>query len=268
MDPQAVKAAKAHDQIGAFTRLVSVRPPPQHRASTEDLMPPYVLQRQEREAVMFAVIFEVEPKPARRDDYLAIAGGLRPDLERIDGFIANERFRSRQHDGRVLSLSIWRDEKAVVRWRTFARHYSAQVRGRADIFADYHLRVGEVIADNRPPQGVDLAPQRFDETEIGAAKLVTITEFASGDTDDDHFAAALRLPEAGTAGLVGDETYSGITEPKKRLLLASWRDWAAAAAWRPEENREGLRHRAVRIVRDYGFHDRREAPQYHPPVAP
>jgi heme-degrading monooxygenase HmoA len=223
--------------------------------------------RQEWEAVMFAVIFEVEPRPERWDDYLAIAGGLRPDLERIDGFIANERFRSRQHDGRVLSLSIWRDEKAVVRWRTFARHHHAQAQGRAEIFADYHLRVGEVIADNRLPPGVDLAQQRFDETETGAAKLVTITEIPAGRADGDNLAAALGLLQAGTAGLVGDETYVGIAEPERRLLLASWRDWAAAAAWQPKEGGEGLRHRAVRIVRDYGLHDRREAPQYYPPVA-
>ena len=37
---------------------------------------------------MYAVIFEVEPEPGRHLDYLDIAARLRPELERIDGFIS------------------------------------------------------------------------------------------------------------------------------------------------------------------------------------
>ena len=69
---------------------------------------------------MFAVIFEVQPKRERWDEYLGIARGLRPKLEAIDGFMDNERYRSQRTEGRLLSLSIWRDEKAVIRWRTQA----------------------------------------------------------------------------------------------------------------------------------------------------
>ena len=43
---------------------------------------------------MHAVIFEVEPEPERRQDYLDIAARLRPELEKIDGFISVERFES------------------------------------------------------------------------------------------------------------------------------------------------------------------------------
>ena len=39
---------------------------------------------------MFAVIFEVQPKPERWNDYLDTARMLRPELERIEGFIDNE----------------------------------------------------------------------------------------------------------------------------------------------------------------------------------
>jgi heme-degrading monooxygenase HmoA len=215
---------------------------------------------------MFAVIFVVEPRPDRWNDYLNLAGALRPDLERIDGFIANERFLSRRREGRVLSLSIWRDEKAVIRWRTFARHHHAQALGRREIFADYHLRVGEVVADNRPPPDIELVQQRFDETETGAAKVVTITELRTAGSATD-LAAELGLPPAGTAGLVAEETFAGIGDPEHLLLLASWRDVAAAAAWEPAGDGNHLRHRRVRIIRDYSLADRREAPQYHAPVA-
>ena len=69
---------------------------------------------------MFAVIFEVVPKPERKDEYLELGRLLRPELEKIDGFLDNERFASQSVKGRVLSLSTWRDEKAVIRWRTLA----------------------------------------------------------------------------------------------------------------------------------------------------
>ena len=78
---------------------------------------------------MFSVIFEVHPRPEKWDNYLGIAKMLRPDPENIDGFADNIRYRSLKREGWILSLSSWRDEKAVVRWRTRMRHHEAQERG-------------------------------------------------------------------------------------------------------------------------------------------
>ena len=69
---------------------------------------------------MFSVIFEVRPRPEQWDAYLGNAKMLRPDLEKIDGFVDNIRYRSLTREGWILSLSNWRDEKALVRWRTLA----------------------------------------------------------------------------------------------------------------------------------------------------
>src|ERR1700722_9499818 len=123
---------------------------------------------------MFAVIFEVNPRPEAWDEYLGHAATLRPELVAIDGFIANERYASVTRPGWVVSLSIWRDEKALVRWRTHALHHEIQGRGRSLVFADYHLRVCEIVADTdwtvAPPR------QRLDATEVGAAKAMSLTE--------------------------------------------------------------------------------------------
>jgi heme-degrading monooxygenase HmoA len=99
------------------------------------------------------VIFEVRPRPGNAEAFLRLAKALRPELERIDGFLAIERFAGRDYRSRVLSLSIWRDEKALIRWRTQAAHHAAREAGRASIFADHHLRVGEIVAgsDGEPP---------------------------------------------------------------------------------------------------------------------
>lgn len=96
---------------------------------------------------MIAVIFEVEPAPGRRQDYLDAAAALRAELEAIDGFLSIERFASLARPERMLSLSFWRDEEAVRRWRTSPSHRAMQAAGRAGIFRDYRLRVAAVVRD-------------------------------------------------------------------------------------------------------------------------
>lgn len=96
---------------------------------------------------MIAVIFEVVPAPGRKQEYLDLAASLRPALEQTDGFISIERFASLTNDGKVLSLSFWRDEEAVRRWRELEGHRAAQARGRGGVFSDYRLRVATVLRD-------------------------------------------------------------------------------------------------------------------------
>ncbi len=96
---------------------------------------------------MIAVIFEVEAAPGRQDAYLDAAARLRPLLTQVDGFISIERFESLTQPGKILSLSFWRDEAAVERWRNLGEHRQAQAAGRGGIFADYRLRVAQVLRD-------------------------------------------------------------------------------------------------------------------------
>ncbi len=93
---------------------------------------------------MYAVIFDVQPKPGRQQDYLDLAAALKPELEKIDGFISVERFQSLTTEGKILSLSFWRDADAVKRWREHDRHRRAQFKGRNEVFADYRISVVEV----------------------------------------------------------------------------------------------------------------------------
>ena len=96
---------------------------------------------------MIAVIFEVMPAAGRKQEYLDLAGALRPELEKMDGFISIERFGSLTNEGKILSLSFWRDEESVRCWREFEGHRSAQAKGRAGVFAGYRLRVASVMRD-------------------------------------------------------------------------------------------------------------------------
>jgi heme-degrading monooxygenase HmoA len=219
---------------------------------------------------MFAVIFEVSPKPEQWESYLGYAKLLRPELERIDGFIGNERFSSLYRQGLLLSLSIWRDEKAVIRWRASARHHEVQQKGRLEVFRDYHLRVGEIISDNQLPAAEKLREQRFDET-LAPAKLVALAEAALDNLppkpDASTIGSRLGAPNQGAyPGLVDWDAFESIYHPGKFLLLTSWRDPEAAAGWPAGPLASNVRHRRIRVIRDYGMFDRTEAPQYYPPV--
>ena len=96
---------------------------------------------------MIAVIFEVWPADGRKQTYLDIAAELRPELEKIDGFLSIERFQSLTDESKLLSLSFWRDEGAVKAWRTLEHHRQAQKAGRSGVFRNYRLRVAEVARD-------------------------------------------------------------------------------------------------------------------------
>ena len=96
---------------------------------------------------MIAVIFEVEPVDERQEEYLDVAAAMRPLVMEVDGFISVERFESLSNPGKLLSLSYFRDEEAVERWRQLSAHRSAQAKGRSGIFRDYRLKVAHVMRD-------------------------------------------------------------------------------------------------------------------------
>jgi heme-degrading monooxygenase HmoA len=219
---------------------------------------------------MFSVIFEVHPKREKFDLYLDLAKRLRPMLEGIDGFVDNERFESSRRTGWILSHSTWRDEKSVVRWRTVAQHHDTQQRGRDEVFQDYHLRVGEIVADTAAPPGASIVEQRLDETEIGLAKFATLTEVQPSSREVHVSAAAfvdsLEL-DRHVRDLIDYDIFSSIYNQGKLALLASWRDRPTAEQFKPRLFAGmSTRHRIVRVVRDYGMFDRRESPQYYPAI--
>ena len=209
---------------------------------------------------MLAVIFEVLPKSEKWDDYLGIAKMLKPELEAIDGFQENIRYRSLTRPGWLLSLSIWRDEKALVRWRTQAVHHGAQEKGRFEVFGDYHLRVGALGSE-----------ERSDTTEVGAGTAVTLIDAKRSadwvkETPPEQVAASLGLPDD-KSRLVAWDVFDAVLTPGDVILLMTARDQQAADALEREISlRDGARLRRVKILRDYGMYDRREAPQYYPDV--
>ena len=104
---------------------------------------------------MYAVIFEVEPNDGRAERYFELAALLKPELEKVDGFISVERFESLTTKGKFLSLSFWRDEAALKAWRSHMGHQTAQREGKTSVFQDYRIRVAEVVRDYKLRERLD-----------------------------------------------------------------------------------------------------------------
>jgi heme-degrading monooxygenase HmoA len=218
---------------------------------------------------MFSVIFEVFPQKDQFDHYLDLAKELKPLLQEVEGFVDNERFESKLRPGWILSHSTWRDEKSVVRWRTTGEHHLIQEKGRGGVLNDYHLRVGDVTKDTNPPAEAPINEQRFDETEVGKTRMVTLTEIVP--QKDSELGTPENLYEAlGLAALKEQiesyDVFASIYNPGKMAVLVSWLDKTKGSSWVPAlpPNAASVRQRSVRIVRDYAKYDRREAPQFYP----
>lgn len=97
---------------------------------------------------MIAVLFEADVIPAKQERYLQLAAELKPLLTDIDGFISIERFQSLTTSGKILSLSLWRDEEAVLLWKQNVLHEVAQAEGRNSIFSFYRIRIADVLREH------------------------------------------------------------------------------------------------------------------------
>ena len=94
---------------------------------------------------MIFVLFEVTIKENCMDSYLDIAGNLKEELIKSEGFIQSERFSSLVNDRKLLSLSIWESEEAVSKWRNQTEHRISQQQGRNSIFESYTITVASKI---------------------------------------------------------------------------------------------------------------------------
>ena len=95
------------------------------------------------------------------------------------------------------------------------------------------------------------------------------------DRKDAYFdtAAELRPMLAQIDGFISIERFESLSTPGKVLSLSYWRDVQAVRQWRnvPEHRRaqqagrqsifSDYRLRVVQVIRDYGMHDREQAPE-------
>jgi len=205
--------------------------------------------RVDEASAVLLLLFEVTPRDGHVDEYLAIAAALRPELDALGGCLFIDRYRSLARPRTLLSYQVWRDEASLTRWRVHHEHHKAQTLGRARVFEDYRLRVAVVVrieAHGEPPWQAQHGAQWHDPA-VRATRCLAVAESASAS-----------MPGA-------TESFESIYRPG---------EFAHVLAGMPSETAPSLgtlpgahRVRVAEIERDYGMHDRAEAPQFYAPAS-
>jgi heme-degrading monooxygenase HmoA len=209
---------------------------------------------------MLALLFEVTPKRDGYQRYLDIAASLRPALDKHEGFLFIDRYRSLSNPDTILSHSLWRDEASLAAWRTFESHHHAQVAGREHVFADYRLRIADVVLARTLEEG-DWKPSRPSSYNAPSARPPRHIVIAASHGN----------PSGGEAS----DQFESLNRPREFLSLYDATDFEAArmlldslASPKPgATTAQTTDVRVCEVERDYGMFDRREAPQYYRPVS-
>ncbi|MGI9506757.1 MAG: antibiotic biosynthesis monooxygenase family protein [Geminicoccaceae bacterium] len=203
---------------------------------------------------MQALMFEVKPKKGHEQHYFDRAAALRPRLAKNDGILFIDRYKSLGRTGIILSHSHWRDEASMTRWRVDEAHHKTQAAGRNVHFEDYRIRISHVLhyslgAESAKIWSGDNA--YLDPSSAMPRHLVIIgTEQGPYDDRGEDF-QSVNFADRFLAVIEPDSEQDG-------------RDLIADA-----ERHQHVTSVLLSIVsRDYGMHDRDEAPQYFPPVRP
>mgnify|MGYP003628839916 CR=1 FL=1 len=203
---------------------------------------------------MIGLFFEVTPRPGHEQAYFDIAAGLRGELNQNPGLLFIDRFKSLSRPRIVLSHSHWSDEASLARWRTHAKHHLAQIAGRQEHFEDYRLRIGQLACEWLPIAG---EPRLFETTNSYNDPALQRERFLIASTasrpieegaESDVLESVSREREY--IVLTPIQSLSGGLEAVKQLSLTD----AVTSV------------RLFLVSRDYGMYDRKEAPQYYPPV--
>ncbi len=198
---------------------------------------------------MHALLFEVLPTPQGRAPYFEIAARLRPFLDENPGVLFIDRYESLARPGLILSHSLWRDEASLARWRSNETHYGAQCVGRRQLFEDYRLRIGMVVEEWTPTSG------RSSGSEEGAYNDSTVVPPRYFATVASHGAPVQ---------IEGFEQFRSVYRPDESIavgVLERRADFDAIVA-RVTTVRNVSSVRAALVSRDYGMHERSEAPQF------
>ena len=207
---------------------------------------------------MISQFFEVQVKEGQINRYLDLAASLKPSLEAMGGCLFIDRFKSLTRRNLLLSYQIWQDEGSMIAWRVDARHHAVQVTGREKVFADYRIRIAQVLCEERPgkpawrPERLSPYndPKRRPPTFVVASESRNRELPAGTSWQRDVFESVYR---PGIFAHLVDVPSSDAGVGFGRQLLA-------------DPTTEYFR--VFEVMRDYGMFNRAEAPQYYPPVPP
>jgi heme-degrading monooxygenase HmoA len=186
------------------------------------------------------------------DHYFERAAALRPILEKNEGLIIIDRYKSLSRPNTILSHSLWKDEASLASWRSDPKHHVAQKAGREVHFRDYRLRIAQVIMSAARDDGERTWPEAvaYNEPDLTPRRLMAVVE-STGKSYGDEGEAYLSVNR--------EDIYVTVmpveTDKQGNELVRAARAQNFVSSVR-----------LCLVSRDYGMFDRREAPQYFAPV--
>jgi len=197
---------------------------------------------------MQTLLFEVNPRVGHEEHYLSHAEKLRPYLLKEEGLLFIERYRSLSRSGIILSHSLWQDEASIARWRSNKNHHSAQSAGRYKHFKNYRIRISHAL-QHCTGNGKQ---EHWGSDGIYSKALRSI----------DRYITIIR-----TKSLQQDftvEAFESLTEQNSFLYVFEFEQQQAALQQYTEAQKHEYTIAATvaKVSRDYGMHNRAEAPQY------
>ena len=205
---------------------------------------------------MIAQFFEPQVEEGQIDRYLSLAGYLKPSLDAMGGCLFLERFKSLNRRNVLLSYQIWQDEGSMIAWRVDAKHHTVQETGRHHVFANYRIRIAQIIHEARPKKAV-WRPDRISPYNDPQRRPPTFV-VASESRDE-------KLPVK--TSWRGD-VFESIYRPGVFVHLVDVASCEEGVAFGEQLFADSSMEyfRVLEVMRDYGMFDRKEAPQYYPPV--
>ncbi len=206
---------------------------------------------------MISQFFEVQMRPGQVDRYLALAASLRPRLDAMGGCLFIDRFRSLTRDNLLLSYQIWQDEGSMIAWRVDAKHHTVQETGREQVFADYRIRIAQVVHEERPGASV-WRPERLSAYNDPVRRPPTFV------VASESRSARLPVETPWTRDVFESVYRPGIFA---HLIDVPSAQDGMALGQRLHDDPTTEYFRVFEVMRDYGMYDRKEAPQFYPPVS-
>jgi len=206
---------------------------------------------------MISQFFEVQMREGQIDRYLDLAASLKPSLEAMGGCLFLDRFKSLNRKNLVLSYQIWRDEGSMIAWRVDAKHHKVQETGREHVFADYRIRIAQVLHEERPEKSA-WRPERLSPYNDPARRPPT---FVLGCESRNR---ELPIETPWTRDVFESVYRPGIFA---HLVDVPSPDAGIGFGQQLFADPTTEYFRVFEVMRDYGMFDRAQAPQYYPPVS-
>lgn len=90
---------------------------------------------------MISCTIEFGIKEGKSEQVAKLLSVLMNEVEKIDGYISKESFESRDNADKLISLSYWRDEKALEDWNKNRAHVFAMSKGKNELFNYYNIQI-------------------------------------------------------------------------------------------------------------------------------